>query len=427
MRRGFIFNHDLCVACKACSAACMLENQWELRARNIYSSGTYRFVPAAIINFSMACNHCSEPPCRDGCPSDAYYKDDASGAILINPGKCLGCRYCLWNCPYDAPKFNDDKGLIEKCNYCFERQKEDLEPACSSACPTGALSFGQIPDIISHSEIKWISEKGINPSLVIRGNNPPAMVKIIPEQKENNFIISSEPDRNLKIIEWSLVLFSFLAVLSVSVNIASIFNEEYNRRFLSGFTLLAAAFISVLHLGNKKNLWRAVFNVRSSPLSREILMLTVFSILLVASKLTSNRVIESFSAITGLLFLFSIDGVYWYSSPGKNVTLHSGQTFLTGLLITSYLVDATIPFLFIALIKMAVIIYLSLNSGYNNPFYTLRIFRASLLIIMAATILSGIDRSITTIIILLTGEFLDRILFYIDFQPVNIRDSLRLN
>jgi Fe-S-cluster-containing dehydrogenase component/DMSO reductase anchor subunit len=425
MRNGFIFNHDLCVACKACSAACMLENGWDLQARNIYSSATTLFLPAAVVNLSMACNHCSEPACKNGCPSGAYFEDEKSGAIIINPDLCLGCRYCLWNCPYDAPKFNDNKGLIEKCHYCHERQKEELEPACSSACPTGALSFGEIPERISHSEIKWMAETGQNPSLVINGGNPPAGVRIIPEPEASSGKLLSEPDDRLKMTEWSLVLFSFLSVISVSVNISGVFNEDYNRSYLPHITILAAVFISVFHLGNKKNLWRAIFNVQRSPLSREILMLLVYSAFLIASLLTRNIAVESSSAIAGLLFLISIDGVYWHSSGKKTAGLHSGQSFLTALLISSYLTDSTIPFLFIALLKLLIIIYHSLRSGYKNPFYPLRIFRASLLIILAAVIFSGMTRNNAAIIILIAGELIDRILFYIDFKPENIKHSIR--
>jgi anaerobic dimethyl sulfoxide reductase subunit B (iron-sulfur subunit) len=104
MRKGFIFNHDLCVRCQACSAACILENGWNVKPRTVYQVNPDTLLSIPVINISMACNHCEKPACLEGCPAGAFYREESSGAILINGLKCLGCNYCICNCPYDSPK-----------------------------------------------------------------------------------------------------------------------------------------------------------------------------------------------------------------------------------------------------------------------------------------------------------------------------------
>ncbi len=83
--------------------------------------------------------------CLEGCPSGSFSREPASGGIIVDENKCIGCSYCKWNCPYDAPKINLQKGIIEKCDLCYRRLSEGLEPACTSACPTGALNYGHNP------------------------------------------------------------------------------------------------------------------------------------------------------------------------------------------------------------------------------------------------------------------------------------------
>ena len=61
-----------------------------------------------VINLSLACNHCESAVCMEGCPASAYSRETLTGAILLDEKKCIGCRYCQWNCPYDAPKFNSE-------------------------------------------------------------------------------------------------------------------------------------------------------------------------------------------------------------------------------------------------------------------------------------------------------------------------------
>jgi anaerobic dimethyl sulfoxide reductase subunit B (iron-sulfur subunit) len=96
---------------------------------------------------SVSCNHCQEPICVEVCPTTAMTKDE-SGIVFVDQGKCMGCRYCEWSCPYSAPQYQSKKGIMGKCDFCRDLLKAELNPACVAACPTRALSFGEIDELI---------------------------------------------------------------------------------------------------------------------------------------------------------------------------------------------------------------------------------------------------------------------------------------
>ena len=425
MRNGFIFNFDLCVNCKACNAACLLENNWPASARNIYTYNFEAFPGLPVTHLSLACNHCEKPLCLEGCPTNAFRKDIPTSAIIIESKKCIGCMYCIWNCPYDAPKFNVNKGFMEKCNFCFSRINERVEPACTAACPTGALRFGEVPEIARSNALKWVPEKDINPALLIIGSNTRTPLMIFPENGSNN-------QRNIPVNtgknisgEWSLILFSFLTVVSVSFGIADLLGGRSVNKISAITILILAGIFSLLHLQKKSGALKAILNFKSSPLSREIFLFAIYFLFSVATQLTGSPTLLVISVIIGLLLLMAIDSVYTYADKSVLMISHSGQSFLTGLLIGSYLLNALLPFLFIAFVKVLFNLYSLIRSRPGNLFFTLRIFRVAFLLIISATMISGkAGNDVVNFIIFLSGEFADRILYYADFDPVNINSEI---
>ena len=142
MSAGFVLDLHRCVGCGACVLACRIENgrvtttAW----RRVLPLNIRRYDGGPTYFLSVACHHCEEPACLQGCPSSAYEQRD-DGIVLHHEDRCLGCRYCEMTCPFGTPQFDAERGLVSKCHLCAHRLDEGLAPACVAACPTEALQY----------------------------------------------------------------------------------------------------------------------------------------------------------------------------------------------------------------------------------------------------------------------------------------------
>ncbi|MEE4272770.1 MAG: 4Fe-4S dicluster domain-containing protein [Thermoanaerobaculales bacterium] len=111
----------------------------------------------------LLCNHCDNPPCTRVCPTQATWKREADGIVMMDWHRCIGCRYCVVACPYGSRSFNWKdprpaieeitidyptrmKGVVEKCTFCEERIARGLEPACVEVCENEEIVFGDLND-----------------------------------------------------------------------------------------------------------------------------------------------------------------------------------------------------------------------------------------------------------------------------------------
>jgi Fe-S-cluster-containing dehydrogenase component len=98
------------------------------------------------------CMHCNQPACASACLTMAMHKNP-EGPVSWEEKKCMGCRYCMISCPFDAPKFeyNSTNPKIIKCDMCFSRLKEGQLPACVENCPAEALTFGTRREMLAEA------------------------------------------------------------------------------------------------------------------------------------------------------------------------------------------------------------------------------------------------------------------------------------
>lgn len=142
---------EFCTGCRACTINCKSENNTPIGVdynRVIYvEQGSYPdtkryFVP-------MPCMHCGKPPCLAACPVGAISKHDVNGIVEIDSDKCIGCKYCIWACPFGAPQFNADKHVTQKCTLCSHKtieadtgQPSGERPSCVDVCVGRMRWFG---------------------------------------------------------------------------------------------------------------------------------------------------------------------------------------------------------------------------------------------------------------------------------------------
>lgn len=420
MPSGFIFDPGKCVRCQACSAACLLENGWKAHTREIYTRNEEALHGMPVINLSLACNHCENPGCLKSCPSGCYVRDEGSGAILINKENCMGCRYCMWNCPYDAPKFDSAKRIIEKCTLCYREVSAGEQPSCVTACPTGALGFGDLHATGINQE--WFPENKLKPSLLVMAD-PLNELRIIPEDKFEHQATNSGSGTNA--IETSLLIFTFLSSISVSLVSVSFLKGVFPALFPFLLFPVGAAVSSLFHLGKPLLAWKSLGNLRNSPLSREILFFIIFLCLSVLAGLLEIPVLLVCSSITGMILLLMIDNVYIQAD--RISWLHSGQTFFSALLLVSFFSEYLLPFTFIVVIKIILSSRLLLKKR-NEMLTAMRYARIAILLVVWAGLISGFNKAdFAMAALVISGEFIDRFLFYSDFQPVNIKLLLNRN
>jgi Fe-S-cluster-containing dehydrogenase component/DMSO reductase anchor subunit len=421
MSKGFVFDYNKCVACNACNVACILENGWSVHPRKIYTYNDESSHLLPPLNLSLACNHCEIPVCLNSCPTASYYRDTLTNAVIIEDEKCIGCRYCQWNCPYDAPKFNDEKGIIEKCNLCCSLLIEGGVPACSNSCPTGALKFEEISQSSKGNFPVWFPDKKLIPAIRLLSIKERFPFKIVPGNRfppENPVLFNKEGGTDGKL---SLIAFSFLTTIAVSIVTSALIKGIFPSGLLYIPIIILAGLISLFHLEQPLKAWKAVTNLKNSPLSREILFFSIFSCLSIISVLFKFPEFFIFSSIIGLVLLITIDAVYIYADSRNRVLLHSGQTFLSSLLITSFMSGSIFPFIFIAVLKLAASMYNFLVNRKYGISFGIRFLRIALLILTGVSLVLNISYSDYILISLfLTGEFLDRLIYYYDFDPINI-------
>lgn len=140
---AYVIDTTKCVNCGLCTQACNLRNK--LPEGHSYIRILERKDGERTWFLPVQCQHCAEPPCAEVCPTKATYIHE-SGAVLINEKLCVGCKYCMMACPYQARIFDEERGIADKCWLCLDYVLQGETPACVQACLYGARVFGRIDD-----------------------------------------------------------------------------------------------------------------------------------------------------------------------------------------------------------------------------------------------------------------------------------------
>ena len=169
-RYGMLINTKKCVGCYACRVACQMVNglapEESFIAFNEVEQGAYPNVYAEVV--PVQCMHCEDAPCEAVCPTHATYTTD-SGVVLVDEGKCIGCKYCMAACPYGAPSYDEETSTTFKCDGCYDRRQRGELPACVAACPGANIALDEMDALQSTYEADIVSDEksGTRPNFVI--------------------------------------------------------------------------------------------------------------------------------------------------------------------------------------------------------------------------------------------------------------------
>jgi DMSO reductase iron-sulfur subunit len=278
----FHFDMTKCIGCKCCVVACSEQNgnpaaiNW--RRVGEIEGGHYPNTQRHYL--SMGCNHCLEPSCMTGCPTEAYKKDPKTGVVVHSADACIGCQYCTWNCSYGVPQYDPARGVVGKCDMCHNRLSDGMAPACVDACPEGAIAI----EIVNIQEwradylaanapgMPSASDSISTTRLTLRDDLSPDAGRVDTQQ--------IEPEHP----HWPLVFVLVLAQLSAGAFAILWLLDAMGsggRLSLSALASLGAAAVSLLaaplHLGRPVYAYRALRGLRTSWLSREVLALSLFA------------------------------------------------------------------------------------------------------------------------------------------------------
>jgi len=169
---GVLVDTTRCAGCRACEAACAESNKnpapaevADMSQRRDTSQHVFTVInqaegPNGEPRFAKKqCMHCLAPACASACPVRAMDKL-ATGPVVYDASKCMGCRYCMVACAFDIPKYEYERAAprVRKCDFCAGRQAKGLEPACTSVCPTGALTFGKRTALLDEAKRRIYAE-----------------------------------------------------------------------------------------------------------------------------------------------------------------------------------------------------------------------------------------------------------------------------
>lgn len=286
----FHFDATKCIGCKCCEVACHEQNNNppEVKWRQVGEIEGGEFPETKRFYISMSCNHCEDPACLNGCPVDAYYKDEKTGIVRMKENACIGCQYCTWNCPYGAPQFNPERGMVTKCDMCHNRLEEGNRPACVEACPSGALEIEIFNPKEGQKDYSHANAPGVPDALITKSTT-----RITPPAK-NGFDLTRIDTYRLQPEKphYSLILLTVLTQLAVggftSLFILELLNYFQDLPLFFGkfikvghLTMLGMAFLalntSVFHLGCPLFAIRALKMWKRSWLSREVLFFSLFA------------------------------------------------------------------------------------------------------------------------------------------------------
>jgi DMSO reductase iron-sulfur subunit len=353
----FHFDMTRCIGCRCCEVACNEQNgnSAEVTWRRVgeIEGGSYPHVRR--YHLSMACNHCLEPSCLEGCPTGAYEKLE-NGIVKHKADSCIGCQYCTWNCPYGVPQYNPQRRIVTKCHMCTDRMGSGNLPACVEACPVQAIQIEKVDVLAWRSAIGAANAPGVPPADLTLSTTRITLPADLPVDfgKTSAQQLVPEP------AHWSLVYFLTIGQASVGAALFALIAALCAAPALAGVLSVLALAIghaalagTLFHLGRPLHAFKAVRAFRRSWLSREVVAFSVYAgaAVLPAAQYAAqllwgmslvpawlNLGALAFTALSGLVGVYTSVRIYRIPArPAWDSPRTTGGFFLTSVLLGAML------------------------------------------------------------------------------------------
>lgn len=159
MKGIIVVDVEKCLSCKSCELECAVAHS---KSKDLLKTLKEIPLPQSRVNVEglgdismpMQCRHCEDAPCVTVCPTKAIKKLGIEEPVLVEDKLCIGCKLCVLVCPFGVLKMNKEGKIAIKCDLCIERTKKGEEPACVKACPTGAIQYKSIDEIVGEKRGK---------------------------------------------------------------------------------------------------------------------------------------------------------------------------------------------------------------------------------------------------------------------------------
>ena len=180
MSKAMLLDVSKCTACRACQVACKswndlpgeltvclgcYDNPPDLSPDTWNRIAFYEVERQGQVDWlfrPVRCLHCAEASCVSVCPTGAAAH--RGEFVIFDQDWCIGCGYCVQACPFNVPHRSESVGTARKCTFCIDRVSNGDLPACATACPTGALTWGQRDELLPKAKERVE---------VLRGNGSP--------------------------------------------------------------------------------------------------------------------------------------------------------------------------------------------------------------------------------------------------------------